>query len=192
MKKLIITLIILCFMSKGKAQTDSTNAPLPKFYLDASVALLLPMADLQIAFGRRITNNKSIGGLLKTFISYSTEKYAPINLGAEYRYTPSKKTILKLQTGYTLSANIIVDCLKPCRIKLVPSFGNVFLGTSAARRFGLFTVGLSYTLAPSLRFDFTRFDDTTNKEITIPIKESLSAFSVNIGFTNQRSPRKKG
>ena len=105
------------------------------------------LADLNI--GYRFNERQAIGLSGIAMSNYSIEAEG---VGIQYRFTPQRQSLFKLELGYITSASSIDRSGPDIYTHLRQNSSNIYIRIGAAVRFSIFTFGINYVGSGSLMF----------------------------------------
>jgi hypothetical protein len=143
-----------------------------RIYVDAAAGFWLNdriygLADLNI--GYRFSEKQAIGLSGIAMSDYSIEASG---VGVQYRFTPQRKSLFKLELGYITSASSIDRSGPEIYTHLPQNSSNIYFRLGAAVRFSIFTLGINYVGAGPIMFQI-------NNGQNVPTGRSWSG---NMGF----------
>lgn len=126
-----------------------------RIYVDAALGLWLSdetyaLADLNI--GYRFSEKQAIGLSRIAMSDYSIEASG---VGLQYRFTPQRQSLFKLELGYITSASSIDRSGPEIYTHLPQNSSNIYFRLGAAVRFSIFTLGINYVGSSPIMFQIS-------------------------------------
>ena len=167
---------------------------LPKIspvYVDAAAGLsvLLQTAIADISIGYRFNEKQAIGLSRILMSDYTTNAEG---IGVQYRWTPQRRALYKLELGYITSAGSIDRSGPEIYTHLPQNSSNVYIRIGAAVRFGgVFTWGINYAGSGPLTFQVSNSMNGQNVQSGKTWAWSMGFLCAQLGVAFPQMPKKK-
>ena len=136
---------ITYFSARARDSVES-EIPFSPIYFDASVVLGLDyLADINV--GYRFNEKHAIGASGIAWGRGMINSVEANGIGLQWRYTPTKRTLLKLELGYIINADYADDASSYNAAYSHKESNKIYQRFSIAKRFGVGTWGITFALA---------------------------------------------
>ena len=146
--KIILRRGSITYFSARERDSVESKAPFVPIYFDTSVGLGLGyLADINV--GYRFNEKHAIGVSCITWGRGWTNMVKANGIGVQWRYTPTRKTLLKFELGYIINAHYADDASSYNASYSHKESNKIYQRFSYVKRFGAGICGVSFALATS-------------------------------------------